>query len=109
MSSRSSAYLLHHDPRSFEEPERLDPERFATEAAKSIPRYAYLPFGAGPHGCIGAHFAMMQASLVLANVASRFHLEPVPGRDFTPIPLISLRPKDTVLAIAHDRSSGQPR
>ena len=41
-------YTLHRREDFFPEPERFDPERFAPQREKKLPRYAYLPFGAGP-------------------------------------------------------------
>ncbi|MBM4375787.1 MAG: cytochrome P450 [Deltaproteobacteria bacterium] len=61
-----SQWVLHRDARWFPEPERFAPDR-----AKDPPRYAYLPFGAGPQVCIGSHFAMMEATLLLATIAQR--------------------------------------
>lgn len=64
-------YTLHRREESFPEPEKFDPERFQPEREKNLPRYAYLPFGAGPHVCIGQHFAMMEGHLLLATLAQR--------------------------------------
>jgi cytochrome P450 len=41
--------------------------------------YAYFPFGGGPRVCIGNHFAMMEATLLLATMVRRFRLELLPG------------------------------
>lgn len=65
-------FALHRNEKYFPDPERFDPERFTPERAADLPRYAYLPFGAGPHVCIGAQFAMMEAKLILAMLAQRF-------------------------------------
>lgn len=74
-----SPYLLHHDPRNFEQPERFRPARFSRAAAGQIPKYAYLPFGAGPRICIGRAFSMLALRLILAVVAQAYHLRPLPG------------------------------
>lgn len=86
-------YTTHHDPRWFPEPERFDPERFSPEREALIPRYAYLPFGAGPRVCIGNSFALMEARLLLAAIAQRFALRLAPGQIVQPLGRITLIPK----------------
>jgi cytochrome P450 len=73
------AYALHHDPALWSEPERFDPDRFSADRVKSVDRWQYFPFGAGPRSCIADHFAMLEATLGLATMvrAARFEsLEP---------------------------------
>jgi cytochrome P450 len=90
-------YVTQRDPRWFPEPERFDPDRFAPGRVESIPEYAFLPFGAGPHVCVGNSFAMMEITLVVATVVQRFHLELMPGQEtFVPELKVSLRPKGGV-------------
>ena len=92
-SSTSSASTAAR--RYFPEPERFDPERFAPEAEKALPRHAYLPFGAGPRVCIGNHFALMEGQLALATlVAASCRFDLLPGhRSVEPEPLVTLRPR----------------
>jgi cytochrome P450 len=59
-------YHVHRDERWFADPTRFDPERFSAARKASIPDGAYLPFGLGTRTCIGKHFALMEAKLVLA-------------------------------------------
>jgi cytochrome P450 len=61
-------YTLHRDSRWFDAPDEFRPERWADGLYERLPKYAYLPFGGGPRICIGNHFAMMEAVLVLATV-----------------------------------------
>ena len=88
-----SPWLLHRHEKLWERPEVFDPERFAPERAAARPRYAYLPFGGGPRICIGAGFAMQEATLILATVAQRYRLRLAPGRRVEPMGLITLRPR----------------
>ena len=67
-------YLTHRLPEYFPQPERFLPERFDSEDAPARPRHAYLPFGAGPHTCIGQHFAMQELVLSLATLTQRIQL-----------------------------------
>lgn len=88
-----SPYAMHHNPRYFADAEAFDPDRFSPERRENIPRYAYFPFGAGPRGCIGGHFATLEAVLILAMIYQRFRLECLPNQQVIPHPLITLRPK----------------
>jgi cytochrome P450 len=88
-----SQYLLHRDPRFWDEPDRFAPERWVAEGQREPRRYAYFPFGAGPRVCIGEHFAWMEATLVLAAIARRWSFRLGTGQRVQPDPLITLRTK----------------
>lgn len=88
-----SPYVMHRDPRYFDQPEQFRPERWGDGLEKRIPRYAYFPFGGGPRVCIGNQFALMEARLVLATIAGRFRLALEPNQQVIPDPLITLRPR----------------
>ncbi len=77
-----SPWVIHRDPRYYERPDEFSPERWLGDARSKLPRYAYLPFGAGPRLCIGNAFAMTEATLILATLAQRFRPT---LRDTTPI------------------------
>ena len=55
------------------------------------PYYAYFPFSSGPRMFIGCNFAMMEAQLVLATIAQRYQLRPVPGHPVEPQMKVTLR------------------
>lgn len=86
-----SQWVVHRDRRFYPDPEAFDPDRWEPERAKIIPRYAYFPFGGGPRICIGNHFAMLEATLILAIVLRRFHFELLPGQTLTFNPSVTLR------------------
>jgi cytochrome P450 len=73
-------FVAQGDARWFAQPKRFDPERFLGDAARELPRGAYIPFGAGPRVCIGNSFASMEMALVLAMLVQRFSLAPAPGQ-----------------------------
>ncbi|MBK7894077.1 MAG: cytochrome P450 [Anaerolineaceae bacterium] len=69
-----SPYVMHHLPHYFDEPDAFKPERFTPEFEKSLPKFAYMPFGGGARVCIGNAFAMMEAQLILATIAQNYRL-----------------------------------
>ena len=88
-----SPYVTQRHPDFWENPEKFDPERFTPERSAGRPRFAYFPFGGGPHQCIGNAFAMMEAQLLLATIAQRYHLQLVPGHPVEPKVVLTLRPR----------------
>ena len=89
-------WVVHRDPRWYEAPDAFRPERWEGDLARRLPRFAYFPFGGGPRQCIGNAFAQMEAVLVLAAIAQRFRLVPVPGPPVRPVPSVTLRPDSPV-------------
>lgn len=86
-----SPYATHRDPRYFPEPERFDPDRFRPgPALHERPRYAYFPFGGGPHVCIGEGFVRMEAAIVISRLVERFELTLPPRAQATPLPRVTL-------------------
>lgn len=96
-------FLLHRHRRLWDDPDRFLPERFAPERAEARPRFAYLPFGAGPRICIGAAFALTEAIVVLAALARRFRPRLVPGQRIEPCGLITLRPRHGLMMTVERR------
>ncbi|MEM7034648.1 MAG: cytochrome P450 [Chloroflexota bacterium] len=68
-------YTVQRDSRWFDNPQTFQPTRWLTGLEQSLPKGAYFPFGLGPRICIGNGFALMEAQLILATVAQRFHLQ----------------------------------
>ncbi|MBM7692023.1 cytochrome P450 [Peribacillus deserti] len=100
-----SQYVMHHKPEYFADPEIFRPERFENNFVKTIPAYAYFPFGGGPRVCIGNHFALMEMVLVLATMAQRFKVKLAPDHSrVTPYPSITLRPKGGIRMIVEERT-----
>jgi len=100
-------YLTQRDPRFFSNPDTFDPERWRDDPVRSgkIPRFAYFPFGGGPRVCVGASFAMLEATLLLAMIEQKFHLRLVPGHSVEPVTSVTLRPKDGIRVTVHRRES----
>ncbi|SFC25230.1 Cytochrome P450 [Bacillus sp. OV322] len=99
-----SQYVMHRDPKYFEQADSFIPERFENNYLKTLPPYAYFPFGGGARVCIGNHFAVMEAVLVLACIAQRYRLRLAPDHhEVKPFPSITLRPRRGLQMIAEER------
>ena len=85
-------YVLHRHTSLWDRPDVFDPSRFLPEAKAKIPRFAYLPFGAGPRTCIGSSFALQEATIVLATLVKQFDMQLLPDARVWPIQKITLRP-----------------
>jgi cytochrome P450 len=88
-----SQWVMHRDPRYYQDPDAFRPERWLDGLADRLPAGAYFPFGDGPRRCIGQGFAMMEAAIVIGTLAQRFRFRPVPGHPVVPEPLVTLRPR----------------
>lgn len=96
-------WTTHRDGRWFEQPQEFRPERWEGDFAKRLHSYAYFPFGGGQRQCIGNAFAMMEASLIVATVAPRFHFTLVPGHPVVPRAVVTLRPAHGIRAVLSRR------
>jgi len=99
-----SQWVVHRDPRFFDQPEVFRPERWSSESSRQIPKFAYFPFGGGPRQCIGNAFAMMETVLLVAMVAQRYHFSLVPNQVVTLLPSITLCPKNGIKVILTRRA-----
>jgi cytochrome P450 len=88
-------WVVHRDPRWWDEPEAFKPERWEGDLQKRLHKFAFFPFGGGPRVCIGNGFALMESVLVLATIASRYALEAIGPRS-APEVQFTLRPKGGV-------------
>lgn len=68
-------YVVHRHREFWSQPERFDPERFAPERMAKLDPYSYLPFLRGRRACLGEHFAMLEAIVVLASIVDRYDLQ----------------------------------
>ncbi|MDG4758549.1 cytochrome P450 [Micromonospora sp. WMMD710] len=84
-------YTLHRHPDFWDDPERFDPDRFDPSRFGGRPRYAYVPFGAGPRFCVGNNLGLMEATFVIAMVIRELRLTADPAHRIVPEPMLSLR------------------
>ncbi len=88
-----SPYVIHRHPHYWQRPNAFEPERFTPEQNKGRPPFVYIPFGGGPHQCIGNNLALMEMQLVLATVIQQFEVSLPPNTAVTPEASVTLRPK----------------
>jgi cytochrome P450 len=86
-------YGAHHAPQYWKDPESFDPERFTKAKEKLHIPFAHLPFGAGPRGCIGGNYAMLQILMILGVLLRKYDFRLVPGQSIEARPMVILRPE----------------
>lgn len=91
-----SQYVTHRHPEFWPEPEEFLPHRFAEANAQDRHRFAYFPFGGGPHLCIGQDMALVELTIVVAMIVQRFRLRLAPGAEVRPKALLDLVPANGV-------------
>jgi len=85
-------YGAHHAPRYWQNPENFDTERFTKENDKMRTPFTFLPFGAGPRGCIGGNYAMLQILMILSDLLRKYDFQLTPGQTIEARPMVILRP-----------------
>lgn len=98
-------WVVHRDPRWYDDPQAFRPDRWGDGLLERLPRYAYFPFGGGPRICIGNNFALMEAVLILASIARRFRIKLAPGAAVTPLATMTLRPARGVPVVIEARNT----
>jgi unspecific monooxygenase len=84
-------WLLHRHEKLWRDPEAFIPSRFMAPVPPPD-RFAYLPFGVGPRICIGAHFALVEATLALARLIGAFRIGLVDREPVLPIGVVTTQP-----------------
>ena len=86
-------YFMHRDDRWFPGAAEFRPARFLPDSGGVRHPHAYAPLGAGPRACIGRHFALTEATLMLARIAQRFAPRVAPGQDVRLNARVTLAPQ----------------
>ena len=84
-------WVLGRHRRYWRDPDSFDPSRFLP-GAPAIPRFAYMPFGAGPRVCVGAQFALTEATLVLAALMREFQVSLAEPAPVLPVAIVTTQP-----------------
>jgi cytochrome P450 len=85
-------WAVHRSHRHYDDPQRFWPERWETERARDMPKFAYFPFSGGPRNCIGAQFALLEAKLILSTLVKRYDVAVDPASHPTIDAALTLRP-----------------
>ncbi|HWO39856.1 MAG TPA: cytochrome P450 [Candidatus Acidoferrum sp.] len=85
-------YGAHHALRYWQNPENFDTERFTKANDKLRTPGTFLPFGAGPRGCIGGNYAMLQILMILSDLLRKYDFQLAPGQTIEARPMVILRP-----------------
>lgn len=96
-----SPYLVQRSPEWFDAPDQFRPERFRGGLEKSLPRFAYFPFGGGPRICIGQPFALHSIALIVATLLPRLTFEVLPGQSIRPAAAATLVPAEGIHMRVH--------
>lgn len=91
-----SPYHVHRHPEFWDSPEEFRPERFSPDEVVRQDRSAYLPFGSGPHKCIGNQFALTEMMLVVASMMQRFQIELESPEPIAAKPMVTLGPESPI-------------
>ncbi|MBR0695290.1 cytochrome P450 [Bradyrhizobium lablabi] len=83
-------WLLHRHEKLWRDPNAFVPARFMTGTPPD--RFAYLPFGVGARVCIGAHFALVEATLALAKIIGAFRVALVDKEPVVPVGVVTTQP-----------------
>lgn len=86
-----SPWLIHRHRERWNEPDAFNPDRFVDDASRESIRQSYLPFGMGSRVCLGAAFALQEATLILASLGRAFRLEAVEGHTPMPVGRLTIR------------------
>jgi cytochrome P450 len=89
-------WLIHRHRQLWKDPDLFDPDRFEREETRESVRSAYLPFGMGPRLCIGAGFALQEATLILASLVRRYQFTALPGHEPKPVGRFTIRSENGV-------------
>jgi cytochrome P450 len=92
----ANLWMLHRHRKLWDQPDAFMPERFLPEARANIGRFQYLPFGLGPHVCIGARFAQLEGIVLTALVARQSRLS-LSGEHPWPLARITVRPEKPLM------------
>ena len=100
-------WATHRHPAFWSDPETFDPDRFAPERSKDRHSWSFIPFSGGPRTCIGNSFALVESSVLVAQMLSRFDVEVLPCTDVKPVAIAMMRPSGPVRVVLRRRAAAR--
>jgi cytochrome P450 len=100
-------WTIHRHQRYWQRPNVFDPDRFSAEREHELIPGAYLPFGLGPRVCVGAGFAQLEASLILARLCRRYDFKLIDAADVRPVARLTTRPARQLMCRVQRRQSSR--
>ncbi|MGO8913850.1 MAG: cytochrome P450 [Bradyrhizobium sp.] len=88
----ASAWIMHRHRKFWQNPTAFMPDRFAGKSAPWVQMPAFIPFGVGPRICIGLHFALSEAQIVLAHLLARYRITASRKRSVMPVGRLTIEP-----------------
>ncbi|MBO6511245.1 MAG: cytochrome P450 [Roseibium sp.] len=101
-----SPWTLHRHTRYWADPDCFDPDRFMPDREKEVLPGTYIPFGSGPHTCVGAGFAAIESALILGRLTRAFDFSPVETGGVRPAARLTTRPSQEIQVRVRSRSHG---
>ena len=96
-------WVIHRHEAYWSNPHSFDAERFMVHREHELIPNTYMPFGLGPRVCVGANFATIEATLILARLARKYDFAVEPGQTVKPVARLTTRPKDQIMIRAFQR------
>lgn len=96
-------WLIHRHREIWPDADAFAPDRYDNDASREALRDGYLPFGMGPRVCLGASFALQEATLILASLIGRYELKAVEGHVPQPVGRLTIRSANGVRLQLHRR------
>jgi cytochrome P450 len=102
-------WTIHRHRDYWRNPHAFDPDRFSPEREHELVPGAYLPFGLGPRVCVGAGFATLEATLILARLACRYDIKVHDAHKVRPVARLTIRPQRELMCSVTRRSDDLAR
>jgi cytochrome P450 len=103
-----SPWIIQRHRKLWAEPDLFDPDRWDRDDSIESQRNAYLPFSLGPRVCLGAAFALQEATLILALLARDFRFDPLEGHEPKPVGRLTVRSENGIRLRVSRRATAEP-